>query len=289
MTVQEFSNGFDTLLGQYVIKIPFGNQNPLDFDEYEKSYFLTESEKALVVGLYSGRNPLGLSFEETEELRRYLAPLVAEVTLSPVENSGGMPLGGDSKHFFFTLPDGRPSGNSSGTTAETQEDNNQGETTGEDDNTGVAQEEDTEVQPGVWFITYESVKVNGSRCGDGYVQEVIPATQDEVHRLRKNPFRGLNNRRALRLDLKEGLVEIISKFTVTEYYVRYLRKPKPIVLEVMPDGLSVDGEVNPRGCELHEALHQRVLEGAVEMAVRSRAGTMPQPTQSNQERRREEE
>lgn len=274
MTVQEFSDGFDTLVSSYANKIAFGQDSSmtnLSFDEYEKSYFLTESEKALVVGLYSGRNPLGLSFEETEELRRYLAPLVAEVTLSPVENSGGMPLGGESRHFFFTLPDGKPSGNSSGISASSRENN--------------SQEEQEEVKPGVWFITYESVNLEEGKgkCASHTMMEVVPVSQDEYHRIRKNPFRGANDRRALRFDLSNGLVEVICKYPVESYYVRYLRKPKPIVLEVMPDGLSVEGEVNPRGCELHEALHQKILEGAVDMAVRSRTAAMPQPAKNKEE------
>lgn len=122
---------------------------------------------------------------------------------------------------------------------------------------------------GLWFITYESVIVSNGRCGETSM-EVIPATQDEYHRLRKNPFRGPNDRRALRLDLNDSIIEIVSKYNVTKYCLRYLRKPEPIVLIDLPDGLSVNGVSKETECKLHEALHQRILETAVAMVLQSK-------------------
>ena len=241
MTIQEFSDGFTTLLNSYSAQASFGNQESsgaIVLDEYEKSLFLTKAQEELVLGLYSGRNPYGEGFESTEELRRYLYPLICESTLSPIVNSGGIPLGGEGGHYFFTLPDG------------------------------------TEDAPNVWFITYESVGVTGTTCKDrtASLLEVVPVKQDEYHRLRKNPFRGVTNRRALRLDLSGGVVEIVSKFKITSYYIRYLRKPKPIVLETLSDGLTIDGEVNAQTSELPDVLHQRILEEAVRMAIECRMG-----------------
>ena len=103
--------------------------------------------------------------------------------------------------------------------------------------------------------------------------EVVPVRQDEYHRLKKNPFRGANNRRSLRLDLSDGVVEIVSKFTVTAYYLRYLRRIKPIVLEDMPNGLTINGVGTQSECELHESLHQRILERAVGLALQSKGYT----------------
>lgn len=65
MTTEEFSNEFDTLVGSY--------SNGIWFDEYEKSVFLTKAQEAIVIGLYNGSIN---SFENTEEVRRYLDSLV---------------------------------------------------------------------------------------------------------------------------------------------------------------------------------------------------------------------
>ena len=44
MSVEEFSNEFDTLLNSYSTAPPYGDENKLDItlDEYEKSVFLTK-------------------------------------------------------------------------------------------------------------------------------------------------------------------------------------------------------------------------------------------------------
>ena len=75
MTNQEFSDSFDTILNSHFSGAP-AMQGDIVLDEYEKSVFLTKAQDELVIGLYSGRNDTGASFEETEELRRYLANLV---------------------------------------------------------------------------------------------------------------------------------------------------------------------------------------------------------------------
>ena len=234
MNLLEFSNQFDVLVSSYRRFRDFDDREPLDtieFNEYEKSFYLTKSQETLTVDLYSGRDIVGASFEETEELRRYLAGIVKEARLSPITSTSGI-LGVDSKSKFFTLPDD------------------------------------------LWFITYESVTVSDGKCGENSSMEVVPVRQDEYHRLKKNPFRGANNRRSLRLDLSDGVVEIVSKFTVTAYYLRYLRKISPIVLEDMPNGLTINGVGTQSECELHESLHQRILERAVMLALQSKGYTI---------------
>ena len=230
MRLEDFSNNFDTLLNSYAVAAGFGstdNPSSIELDEYEKSQFLTKAQEEVVLSLYNGKNPYRESFEQTEELRRYLAPLVKEAELSPIATSNGMPLGVDSKSKFFTLPED------------------------------------------LWFITYESVKLDDAKCDEMSNQDVYPVRQDEYHKIKKNPFRGANDRRALRLDLSEGNIEIVSKHNVTKYYLRYLRKVKPILLISLADGMTLEGYDTPQECELHESLHQRILELAVTMALQS--------------------
>lgn len=231
MTIQDFSNGMDTLLNSYALTARFGstdNPGTVELDEYEKSMLLTKAQDDIVIELYSGRNSMGTSFEETEEMRRYLSKIVKEAKLEPIKTSSDKLLGIDSNSKFFTLPEE------------------------------------------LWFITYESVKVSDSNCDAMSTLDVYPVTQDEYRKIRRNPFRGANNRRALRLDLSDGVIEIVSKYTVTEYYLRYLRKLQPIVLINLGNEQSIEGVSTVSECKLPETLHQRILDRAVLLALQSR-------------------
>lgn len=231
MTVEEFSNSFDTMLNSYALTPNFGEETSkqtIALDEYEKSVFLTKAQEEIVLGLYNGKNPYGDIFEGTEELRRYLSDLTAEKFLKPITNSSGTPLGLESKSKFFTLPED------------------------------------------LWFITMESVVVDNGKCGAKTIMKVYPVKQDEYQVIRDNPFRGANDRRALRLDLSEGNVEIICKYLVSVYYIRYIKKVSPIILIDLSDGLSIEGQSKAKDCILHEALHQKILDRAVQLALQSK-------------------
>ena len=225
MTTEEFSNGFDVLINSYSSSEPFGfSQNPLGFDEYEKSVFLTKAQEEIVEGLYTGKI-LGDSFEDTEQLRRYLAHLVKTAIL-PCRVA---PNGLSDKSVFAVLPDD------------------------------------------VWFITYESVTLNGdSPCINGKEVQVIPTTQDEYHRIKGNPFRKPNSRKVLRLDVDESMVELISEEDIRSYLVRYLSRPEPIILVDLPDELSINNVKTKTECKLNPGIHRMILEVAVNLAIRSR-------------------
>ena len=226
MTNEEFSNEFDNLVNSNSIIKPFGvDSTPLEFDEYEKSMFLTKAQESVVISLYNG-NLTGDSFEKTEELRRYLSNLVK--TYSTTDEIDGEGLTEDS-HFFHIPED-------------------------------------------ILFITYESVNLEDTKLGciDGEGILVMPITQDEYHRIKRNPFRGSNERRALRLDLSEKVVEIVSKYNIDTYLVRYLARPRPIILSKLPDNLSINGVSDKTECELNPVIHRAILERAVKLAIISR-------------------
>lgn len=232
MTIEEFSNQFDILVASYRRFKDFDNKENLDsieFDEYEKSVFLTKAQEEIVESLYSGRNSSGDSFEDTEELRRYMSNLVREARLSPITNTSGMILGISSCSKFFALPD------------------------------------DT------WLITYEAAYLSNPKCASYNLIDVVPVTQDTYNNVRNNPFRGPNDRRALRLDLSDNVVEIVSKSLIDSYYIRYIRKLRPIVLVDLPNNLTVNGIGNKSECELHNALHQKILDRAVIEALQSKS------------------
>lgn len=231
MTIDEFSNSFDTLLNSYALISNFGEETSkqtITLDEYEKSVLLTKAQEEIVLSLYNGKNPYGEAFEGTEELRRYLSNLIIEKSLKPITNTSGTPLGLESKSKFFTLPED------------------------------------------LWFITLESVVIDNSKCDAETIMKVYPVKQDEYQAIRDNPFRGANDRRALRLDLSEGNVEIICKYMIAIYYIRYIKKVPPIILEDLPNDLTIEGKSEASDCILHKALHQKILDRAVQLALQSR-------------------
>ena len=96
MTNSEFNNEFDILWNNIM-----SNQAP-GLNSYEKSVLLTLAKEELVISLYSGRNELNLSLEQTEELRRYLDTLIK--TDSPNRQDKKIPKLSD-KSIIYELPD----------------------------------------------------------------------------------------------------------------------------------------------------------------------------------------
>lgn len=123
----------------------------------------------------------------------------------------------------------------------------------------------------VWFITYELATLKDERLGclDGEEATIVPVTQDEYYRIAKNPFRGPSKGRAVRLDIGDGVIEIISDYNIDKYLVRYLSRPKPIVLVDLSE-LSVNGIKVRTECELNPVIHRAILERAVRLAIISK-------------------
>lgn len=230
MTPEEFSNEFDSLLQANLIKQGFGDTNAMSFDEYEKSVFLTKAQEKIVIEIYSGKNPYGEGFENTEEVRRYLSDLVKTSVLS--EKLTGH-IGLSKTSVFYQLPDD------------------------------------------VWFITYESATLKDERLGclNGEEALIIPVTQDEYYKIASNPFRGPSKGRALRLDINDGVIEIISDYNIEKYLIRYIARPEPIIL-VNLDGLSINGINVITECKLNPAIHRVILERAVRLAIASKTSIL---------------
>lgn len=228
MTTQEFSNEFDTVLQTIIAQQEEGIQNPLSFDEYEKSVFLTKAQENIVLELYSGRQT-GISFEKTEESRRYLSNLILTTTITLFKGIGIT----TNCSYFCSIP------------------------------------------TDLWFITYESATLEDDalKCGNTSIASVIPVKQDYVYSILNNPFRGPSDIRVLRLDISNNEVELISKYNIKDYTIRYIAKPNPIILTNLPDDLKINGVSNITECKLNSALHRRILDEAVRLAVLSKMPT----------------
>lgn len=231
MTLEEFSNEFDTLIDSYKRFKKFDDQEILDsleFNEYEKSIFLTKAQEKLVISFYNGKNPMEDSFEKTEEIRRYLNNLIKTSIITKKENLKGIQISNTS--YFFKLPDD------------------------------------------LWFVTYESVKFNTEEnCLDAKDIVVQPITQNDYYRISRNPFRQSNARKVLRLDIGDNIVELISRYEINSYYIRYLIKPSPIILVNLTNE-SIDNIKTKTECKLNTAIHRLILEEAVRMAITSKVG-----------------
>lgn len=231
MTIQEFSNAFDTLLNSYNTQTQFGEQaskREIVLDEYEKSLYLTRAQEEIVVNLYNGRNPYGITFEGTEELRRYLEGLVKTkkyLSEDTIESTGV-----NKNSVFFRLPED------------------------------------------IAFITLEQVIFDDELlgCYDGSVASVYPITQDEYERVKNNPFRGPTKYKVIRLDPGDNLVELVSKYKIGTYLLRYLSRPNPIILEDLPNELTINGKNTERECKLNPILHDTILTRAVQLALQSK-------------------
>ena len=120
----------------------------------------------------------------------------------------------------------------------------------------------------LWFITYESVilRDDALNCKNGQEVIVKPITQDKYYSISKNPFRGANDRRVLRL-LSNNKAELISKYRIESYLIRYLSKPEPIILaDLSSYGVTINDKTEVTECKLNPAVHRILLNRAVQLA-----------------------
>lgn len=102
---------------------------------------------------------------------------------------------------------------------------------------------------------------------------------DEYDRLMQKPFKYPTYNQAWRLIVGTNIAEIVvgPNETITEYRIRYIRIPKPIIVGDL-SGETINGYYftgtqapvgavgNTSGCELDESLHEEILQRAVELA-----------------------
>lgn len=231
MTVQEFSSGFDTLLNSYSTVQQFGEQTS------GREVVLDEYEKSLFLTqaqldiVISFYNGKNSTGESFESSEEFRRYLDALIKTKEYTEDDKLDIKGiSSKSTLFTLPDD------------------------------------------LAFITMEQIEYNDEKldCPSNNIASVYPVTQDEYNRVKNNPFRGPTVYKALRMDYGTNIVEIISVYNIGVYTLKYLSKPEPIILEDLPDGLTINGVSEVTECKLNEVLHDKILERAVQLALQSR-------------------
>lgn len=245
MNVNDFSDRFDVLLNSFAYsqltegkdklvgeqKLVHGQTNfSVNLDEYEKSVFLTQAQRNLVIGLYTGKNEYGFSFEEKELVREALDALVTSYITSDSTIDDHQLADGKHEFAFFDIP--------------------------------------KDLLYIVWEqVQY---KENKCPCKSFKRVPVIPVTHDELHTRLENPFRGPKCRRVLRLNAADNRVELVSDYPIGSYIIRYVKEPQPIVLAPLSWEMNINGVTTPQTSFLPDILHEKILEDAVALAIQSK-------------------
>ena len=263
MTNEEFSNQFSTLLNSYGSVAQFGDQasrQEIVLDEYEKSAFLTQAQDVIVKSYYDRTlNPQGQGFDDSTRRQVDFSSLIKVAELSPITSTGTL---FDDRSILFQLP---PRSNTS-----------------IDYNTDV-----------LMILNEKLLKMDGSSVDKVYV--IKPISYSEYDRQMSKAYTKPLKKQAWRLfqnqaDGFDVMSEVIPRVTLAsgeswKYRIRYVKRPRPIILESLPDGLSIDGISEETSCELNPILHMDILAKAVELAYISRAGGIPQERNQNKPER----
>lgn len=128
-----------------------------------------------------------------------------------------------------------------------------------------------EISNDILFMIYEQCTLSDeNNCINNKIVSVIPTIHDDLDKVLKNPFKSPNSRKVIRLDF-DNKIELISKYNISNYKVRYLKKPNPIILVALEDNLSINnGDTKVSNGETNPILHERIVQRAVQLAVQSK-------------------
>ena len=128
-----------------------------------------------------------------------------------------------------------------------------------------------EISNDILFMIYEQCTLNDeNNCINNKIVSVVPTIHDDLDKVLKNPFKSPNSRKVIRLDF-DNKIELISKYSISNYKVRYLKKPNPIILIALEDNLSINnGDTEVSNGETNPILHERIVQRAVQLAVQSK-------------------
>lgn len=128
-----------------------------------------------------------------------------------------------------------------------------------------------EISNDILFMIYEQCTLSDeNNCINNKIVSVVPTIHDDLDKVLKNPFKSPNSRKVIRLDF-DNKIELISKYNISNYKVRYLKKPNPIILVALEDNLSINnGDTKVSNGEANPILHERIVQRAVQLAVQSK-------------------
>lgn len=117
---------------------------------------------------------------------------------------------------------------------------------------------------------------------DGKNYVVVPINYREYDRQMSRAYTQPLKKQAWRL-FNDGNAELLKAelipvkgTTIDSYKVRYIRRPRPIVLvDLTVDDLDIEGVSTPTECELNPIIHLDILNKAVELALTTRGAVKP--------------
>ena len=130
----------------------------------------------------------------------------------------------------------------------------------------------------ILFIVNETAKLT-SGSSSRYLS-IVPISFEEYNRLMSKPYKcPLKNQgwRLLQYSNKGVAEVIVVGGTLSEYKIRYIKRPKPIILANLDEtysNVSIDGETSVSECELDPILHPEILQRAVELAKAAYTGDL---------------
>lgn len=120
---------------------------------------------------------------------------------------------------------------------------------------------------GILMVLNETANVGNDQL------QVVPLQYGEYTRLMQKPYKYPLKGQVWRLQNAGGVVELIAHYgeTISQYVIRYIRQPKPIVLEDIDEELALTDASGNRfssasPCELDHVLHEEIVQRAVELA-----------------------
>ena len=317
MKVQEFSDAFDTLLNSYNTQASFGegaSKTEITLDEYEKSVLLTQAQDIIVKSYFYGdQNMQGQGFDDSTRRQVDFSSLIKTATLSKASDQSSV---FDDRGIIYQMP--RKVVNNVEQTDYTDvlfilnekmivnygivSDAywyREGETNQVGPHTDVfaatlshtgsdnAYKNTKEAEAAGWHW----VAARGANKKE-YV--IVPLNYKEYDRemskaysqpLKKQAWRLFQNQET-QFDVQSELIPIwnisdqLDGSANAIYRIRYVKRPDPIVLTDLPDGLTIDGFAHTTECTLNPILHIDILNKAVEIAITTRGGVrIPQNQQ----------
>lgn len=104
---------------------------------------------------------------------------------------------------------------------------------------------------------------------------VKPLSYVEYERVLSKPYKRPLKYQAWRIitdsipnDLDGRTCLVIASYNdnIAQYNMRYVRRPKPIILSDLEDGFTIDGISEATNCELDPIIHDEIVQRAVELA-----------------------
>ena len=307
MTNPEFSNTFDTLLNSYNTPANFGEQaskREIVLDEYEKSVLLTQAQDIIVKSYFDKTlNQQGQGFDDSSRRQVDFSSLIKTATLKAIDFEEGASPAFDDRGVIYKMPMRKYVSEGVHYTAEEIAEAQEGDAaygkTVEDWKVAPGDLVEQEGTTDVLFILNEKLVQVFSEIGNGEETIVgkknfviVPISYKEYDRemskaysqpLKKQAWRLFQNQ-ATGFDVNSELIprfNVVTSQSETQkvsfvYKIRYVKRPRPIVLEDLPDDLEIDGVAKESECELNPIIHIDILNKAVELAIATRGGTPQQ-------------